>query len=254
MIEAEPVAQPSRQEILYTILAVLFSLIVVLSSLLSVKFFSFPLFTYLVVPVGLITYPLTLFINSSVTEFYGESRARFLVYLGLSMVLVTLAMINLAKVLSPHPDWTMIYNQYGYPDNPFYQAAISSIFGFNIIALLSSMAAFVVSQLLEIRLFGFMKELTRSKHLWARLFVATSTSQIIDTLIMNILLLYCGLKLELNTVIQVCLACYLYKLCFAVFSIPFLYLFNYFFETRIKQKQESSSEAHLIGQLAPKMG
>ncbi len=68
-------------------------------------------------------------------------------------------------------------------------------------------------------LFGFLKELTKGRHLWLRSAVSTWVSQIIDTLVVNVLFLYCGLKLDLEIVLLISLYSYFVKTVFLPLSI-----------------------------------
>lgn len=209
---------------LYAILAVLFSGFLIISNLVTVKFISLPWLSHLIIPCGLVFFPITFFISSLVTELFGESRARFIVYLGLSMCLVSLGVLVLALKFPAHPSWSIIHTQYGYSETSSYNHAFNTLFIFNSIALLSSMFAYAIAQLLDIRIFSFMKELTKGKKLWMRFCTSAVTSQIIDTLVVNVLFLYCGLKLDLGIVIQISLACFLYKVLFIGATVPLLYL------------------------------
>jgi len=213
----------SRKEGLYTFLVALFSTVVLISNLIAVKVCTLPFFEGLALPCGLITYPLTFIIGDLITEIYGGSRARLMVYTGFIMGFLTHGVIMLSVNLPPHPEWVSTLNPFGYTDTESYQTAFASVFGLNGFALGSSVLAYSVSQLLDIRIFGFMKEITQGRYLWLRNGSSTLISQVVDTLVVNILFLYCGLRLDLGLVIQVSLYCYLFKAVVALFSIPLFY-------------------------------
>ncbi len=48
-------------------------------------------------------------------------------------------------------------------------------------------------------------------------------AQIADTLIVNTLVLYWGLKLDLYFVMQICITCYIYKAIFGMCNTPLFY-------------------------------
>ncbi len=213
----------NRREALYLVCVTLFTVIVILSNLITVKMVSVPWLTPYAIPCGLLTYPLTFLLGDLVTEIYGSAKAKFMVYLGFGASLVAHGIVLLALNMPAHPDWVFAYNPYHLGDAAAQQKAFETIFGLNGIAVLSSLAAYGASQLLDINLFGFLKEVTKNKHLWLRNGGSTLISQLTDTLIVNVLLLYCGLKLELNLVIQISLVCYLFKMGFAICNIPLFY-------------------------------
>ena len=54
------------------------------------------------------------------------------------------------------------------------------------------MAAYLVAQYLDIRFFVFWRRLTRGRHLWLRNNASTITSQVLDTAVVNGLLVVMG--------------------------------------------------------------
>lgn len=212
-----------KKENLFLILTSFFTVLVILSNLLAVKLVKVPFFEEIALPAGLLIFPITFLIADLVTEIFGSNKARMMVYLAFGLSLFASAILHLSVMIPPHPAWVSPLNPFGFESSVEYQHAYRSVFGLTGITVLSSMAAYVLSQILDIHLFQFFKQLTGERHLWFRNIASTLTSQIIDTLVVNILLLYCGLKLELNTVIKICLLCYLYKAVFTVANIPLFY-------------------------------
>ena len=213
-----------RKETLYLVLATLFSVIVIVSNLITVKFVAMPFFREYLVPCGLLTYPLTFLVSDLVTEMYGQHKARFMVYLGFSMSVIAHFIIQFAVKLPAHPEWIVAYNPFQFAETGDYQTAFSAVFKPNGIALFSSMAAYVVAQILDIQLFAFLKELTKNRYLWLRNGGSTLVSQVVDTLVVNILFLYCGMKIPLDQVIYISMVCYLYKMFFTLCNVPLFYL------------------------------
>lgn len=228
-------------ERLYLALATLFSVIVIVSNLVTVKLISLP-FTTLAIPCGLVAYPISFLVGDLITEIYGERRAKFIVYVGFAMAMIAFLIIKLALILPPHPQWVSINNSYGFSASSDYQNAFAAIFDINGIALVSSMLGYAAAQLMDIKLFAFLGELTKSKHLWIRNCGSTLASQVIDTLVVNVLLLYCGLKLDLALVIKISLICYIYKGIITVCNIPMFYLAVWGAKKFLGQHQLSFSE------------
>lgn len=214
----------TRREALYLVCVTLFTVIVILSNLITVKMITLPWLTQYALPAGLLTYPLTFLLGDLVTEIYGGAKAKFMIYLGFGASLIAFGIVYFAIKMPAHPDWIAAYNPHHYANAATHQQAFESIFGLNGIAVLSSLAAYGASQLLDINLFGFFKEITKSRHLWLRNAGSTLVSQLTDTLIVNILLLYCGLKMELSAVVQISMFCYFFKVFFTVCNVPLFYL------------------------------
>jgi len=201
----------------------LFTVLVIISNLIAVKLIRLPFFPDTPIPAGLLCYPLTFLISDLVTEIYGEKQARIMVYTAFTMSVISCLFIQLAIYAPIHPFWVERYHPLGYSDSQSYQEAFQAFFGFNLFTLASSMAAYVLSQILDIRLFAFFKQMTHSRHLWLRNIASTLTSQITDTLIVNLLLLYCSLNMDLHTVIRISIVCYCIKAVFTFISLPLFY-------------------------------
>ncbi|MBS4168682.1 queuosine precursor transporter [Parachlamydia sp. AcF125] len=205
-----------------------FCLVVVLSTILSAKLFPAPFSSHLYLPVGMICYPFTFFAGNLVTEIYGSREARFMIYLGFGLALVTHFFIDFAISLPALSHEV--------------QVAFETTFGLNGITIYGSLLAYIVSQSLEIRLFLFIKKLTKGKYLWLRNNGAIVVSQFIDTFIANWILLYMGMKLDIPQTIQIILACYVYKLMLSFCITPLFYGMVYLLKDNLPQPEPASIE------------
>lgn len=213
-----------RREVLYLGLTTFFSVVLILSNLISVKLIQMPFVPHIAVPCGLLIFPLTFFVSDVITEIYGASRARFAIYLGFVMALISHGVIQSSISLPVHPNWALGFNPFGYTDSGAFQKAYYSVFGLNGIAILSSITAYAVAQVLDIRLFVFLKEITHGQHLWIRNLGSTLTSQLVDTFIICTLVFFCGMKMELTAVMDIALVSYAYKTLISVSFTPLFYL------------------------------
>ena len=89
---------------------------------------------------------------------------------------------------------------------------------------LGSMVAYLVSQLIDVQLFGWLRERTSGRHLWLRNNVSTMIAQAIDTAIISVIFLLWGLGMPLETALSVGFSSYLFKLCYALIDTPLCYL------------------------------
>ena len=101
------------------------------------------------------------------------------------------------------------------------------------VAIFGSTVAYLVSQFFDIYLFDVIKRKTKGKHLWLRNNVSTCTSQLLDTFIMDGIVLYFGLGMELKTCFVIGLCVYVYKVIFALLDTPFVYLFTRFLKNKL---------------------
>ena len=209
----------------YIILTTLFSVVLVLTNIIGVKLFQGPFNSNThALTTGIITYPVTFLLTDVVSEIWGAKKANTMVLIGFLMSIVMLLLVQIAIHLPAHPYWVA-------PDNPFeygsvseYQNAFNSVFSVNGKLLFGSMLAYMVAQLLDVRLYHMWKRITKGKYLWIRNNGSTSISQLVDTFIVNSILFYWGFGWEFWQGISVMFTIYCYKLILAAIDTPLIYL------------------------------
>lgn len=205
----------SRKETLYTALVSIFSIVVVLSNLFAAKLIRFP-FVEVGVPAGVITYPLTFLIGDLVTELFGTKHGRWMVYIGLGVSVLAQGLLMLAAWLPAFESHEVAqYNQ---------QAVFDHLFMMNGASLLSSLAAFFLSQLIDVWLYQRIKQLTGDKMLWLRNNVSTLTSQAVDTLLINFCFFVLILNAPLSVALKVSAVSWVFKSIFSISLTPLFYL------------------------------
>jgi uncharacterized integral membrane protein (TIGR00697 family) len=216
-------------EKLFSVMMAAFVVILVLTNIIGVKLFlafpeTFPdgLFGEPVtLTTGLITYPLTFLLTDIVCEVYGRKRATLMVYTGFALSLVTLVLIQIALALPGAPAWPM--GNPNFATVPEMQTAYDSVFTLPGILILASMSAYLVAQLMDVRMFHYWKRLTDGRHLWLRNNASTMVSQMVDTIIVNAIFLGIGLGLGWALVIKIIIASYLCKVVMAALDTPLIY-------------------------------
>lgn len=180
---------------LYSALCVVFSTVVVISNLISVKMVPLP-FDF-AIPAGLFLYPLTFFISDLTTELFGAKKSTQMVYIGLGASLASWGVLALL------PTGTLL-----------------SLGGLRIF---SSLIAYLSAQIAGISLYASLKRITGPRFLWLRNNVSMWGSQIIDTVMIDFLFLYWGLGWSWPSVLPVMLFSFAYKATFSLVSTPLLY-------------------------------
>ena len=138
------------------------------------------------------TYPITFLLTDTVAEIWGQRRAAFMVYAGFFMSFVMMAVLWIAVALPPAAAWT--YPAYATTQES--QLAYEATFSAPGVLVLASMTAYLVAQLIDVRLYHFWWRVTGGKHLWLRNNGSTWISQLVDTIIVNSIFLRFGLDLE----------------------------------------------------------
>ena len=169
--------------------------------------------------VGLIAYPVTFLVTDIISEIYGKIKASQVVTSGLIASFFMLIIITISDAL-PMAAWS-----------PVSSMTFNKVFGLSGVAVFASMAAYLFSQYIDIRLFHFWKKLTNGKHLWLRNNASTIFSQFIDTF--SVLFLLCSFGVINWEMFYILLINgFLFKVFFAAFDTPFFYLAVYFFHKK----------------------
>lgn len=248
----------TRYERIYLVLAATFVTVLLLTNIIGIKLFQAPFKPEFALTTGIITYPLTFLVTDVVSEIYGKKRANFMVVLGFFLSILMLAIIQIALHVAPHAYWapgdggffanlsgesaaTVAAGESAYelmkvqgtesggvrePVAPVdaYQHAFKSVFALNGILLFGSMLAYLVAQLIDVRLYHFWKRLTKGRHLWLRNNGSTWVSQLVDTAIVNSILFYLGFKMDFWIGVQIMATIYVYKMILAAIDTPLIYL------------------------------
>jgi hypothetical protein len=203
-----------QAERLYLILGALFIASLVAGNLIFQKFFYWDFFNFFTfeISVGILPYPITFLITDIISEIYGKKKANQVVIAGLFATVFVLAIVYTANIV-PATEWSPINNE-----------TFNKVFGLTGVAVSASMIAYLLAQLIDIRIYHFWKNLTSGKHLWLRNNASTMTSQFVDTA--SVLLLLCVFgAIEWNRFGQLLLNGFLFKVLVAALDTPLLYLF-----------------------------
>lgn len=204
-------------QMLYQIISAAFCVIIVISNVISAKMVTLPYLDFSI-PAGLIVYPLTFLLSDLVTEFFGAKRAKLMVYIAFAMSLLSFCMIEIALFL---------------PANILEdQNAFRTVLGLSSLRIFSSLTAYVISQIADIQLYALIKKWTSQRFLWLRNNGSTCISQLIDTVVIDIIFLYWGLSMGMKEVLPIMIFSYAYKVFFSLASTPLFYFCVFMIQKR----------------------
>ena len=150
-----------------------------ISRFVDLSFDVFGLTIPMVVAIGVLPYPITFLCTDLISELFGEEKAHDMVWVGLLLNVWVVFLLWLGGVLPGFetlgPDGLPVADEAGRP--PVFFEIRELAFG----AVTASMAAYLVAQFVDVRLFHFWKRLTNGRHLWLRNNASTMTSQLVDT-------------------------------------------------------------------------
>lgn len=202
-----------KAETLFLILTALFVTSLVTSNLIFQKFFYWDPFGlyHFEISVGVIAYPITFLITDIISEVYGQRRAQMVVVAGVFASFFALVIVIISD-MAPATSWSPLTDQ-----------EFNKAFSYTYLAVAASLAAYLFAQFLDVQIFHFWKRLTKGKHLWMRNNFSTFTSQFVDTF--TVLFLLSSFQvLEWNLFGKLLINGFLFKVIFALFDTPFVYL------------------------------
>ncbi len=204
-----------KADILYLALAGLFIASLVVCNLIANKFitvdlgflgFSEPF----IISAGVLPYPITFLITDLLSEFYGRKKTSRVVWVGFLSSFFVLGVLWLG-------------NQFAaIPESPVADGDYDKMFGNSWRVIFASMTAYLMAQLVDVRLFHFWKGLTKGKYLWLRNNASTIMSQLVDTFLV-VLVLFVG-KLSFGQMGDMILDGWLFKALCALIDTPIIYL------------------------------
>jgi queuosine precursor transporter len=160
--------------------------------------------------VGAILYPLTFMLTDLIAEFYGKNRANFCVKLALALNITVALIIAFMDKLNA-TDWSKIDND-----------TFHKVFGLYGVSFLGSIIACYIAQLIDIRIYLWLRKLTGDKYLWIRSNGSTAISLFVDTTTVISFLTIFGV-LPIDKLWLLIFNSYLFKLFFSICSIPLFY-------------------------------
>jgi queuosine precursor transporter len=213
-----PLSPQKKQEAdrLFLMLAGIFIASLVACNLIFQKFFTwspFGIYTF-EISVGIIPYPVTFLVTDIISEIYGRKKANQVVTAGL-VTSIFVFLIIMLSIQAEATNWSPVNNE-----------IFSKVFGLTGISVGASMAAYLIAQYIDIRIFHFWKNLTHGKHLWLRNNGSTILSQLVDTATVLLLLSSAG-AIGWEKFGTLLLNGFLFKVLVALFDTPFFYLFTW---------------------------
>jgi uncharacterized integral membrane protein (TIGR00697 family) len=185
--------------------------------------------------VGQLAFPVTFILTDILNEFYGRRVVRRITILAFCMVGLTFMIVYAAGGMpwwpqTMKPDWTGVTPHEF--DIVFTQATRIQ---------LSSMAAFLTANFVDISVFFLIKRATGNRFLWLRATGSTAISQLIDTIVISALVW--GGKLTFDQYVSVVMTSYLIKLAVAILVTPLLYALHALIENRFGVEPAAPDEA-----------
>lgn len=163
----------------------------------------------LIVPAGIIVFPISYICGDVLTEVYGLRRAHQVIWLGFVCNLLAVGAIYAGQMLPGADLWNA-------------QAAYERILGFSVRLLIASFSAYLVGSLANAVILAWLKVVTGGRWLWLRTISSTIIGEGLDSLIF-IMIAFWGI-LPLNAMLTAVVTQWLFKVVYEAAMTPITYL------------------------------
>jgi len=161
----------------------------------------------IVVPAGVVVFPLSYLFGDVLTEVYGYSETRRVIWLGFFCNLLMVIAIWVGGVLPAPAFWDG-------------QAAYTRILGFAPTLLVASFVAYLIGEFANSFVLAKLKVATKGRWLWSRTISSTVVGQGLDSAVF-ITIAFAGSGADLGSLI---LAQWLFKSAYEIAATPLTYL------------------------------
>ena len=169
-----------------------------------------------VMSIGILPWPIVFITTDLINDYFGEKGVRKLSLITASLIAYTFVILYLAMQI-PAVDGKNLVT-----DTQF-----NGVFGQSMWIIVGSITAFLVSQLIDVTIFHFVKNRTGNKMIWLRSTGSTVISQLFDSFIVLGIAFWMTGKMTTEVFITSAFTGYFVKLIIAILMTPLIYLVHY---------------------------
>jgi queuosine precursor transporter len=225
----------TRGNLLFLVLCSFFVTNVILAEFIGVKVFAlgpalgiapinwsfFGVVGTLDLTAGVMLWPVVFVLTDIINEYFGGKGVRFISWLTTGLIIYAFGFAYLAIHLAPAGWWPGAMQAQGVPDQ---QAAFAALFGQGMWAIGGSITAFLLGQLIDVRIFHAIRRRTGERWMWLRATGSTLISQCIDTFVVLYIMFVLGPQhWPLDRFFAIGCVNYLYKVIIALLMTPVIY-------------------------------
>ncbi|WP_396176710.1 queuosine precursor transporter [Flavobacterium sp.] len=178
-----------------------------------------------VMSIGILPWPIVFITTDLINDYFGEKGVRKLSLITASLIVYTFVILYLAMQI-PAVDGKNLVTD----------AQFNGVFGQSMWIIVGSITAFLVSQLIDVTIFHFVKNRTGNKMIWLRSTGSTVISQLFDSFIVLGIAFWMTGKMTTEVFITSAFTGYFVKLIIAILMTPLIYLGHSLIEKYIQEK------------------
>jgi uncharacterized integral membrane protein (TIGR00697 family) len=163
--------------------------------------------------VGILPWPIVFITTDLINEYFGEKGVKKLTLITASLIGYCFVLLYFALQLPAVQGAGLVTD-----------AQFNGVFGQSMWIIVGSIAAFLVSQLIDVTVFHFLKNKTGNRMIWLRSTGSTVISQLFDSFIVLGIAFWLTGKMSTEVYIASAFTGYFVKLIIAVCLTPVIYL------------------------------
>jgi len=212
----------SKKDTVYVVLAGIFITNAVVAELIGGKLIHVG---SAVMSIGILPWPIVFVTTDLINEYFGEKGVRKLSLITASLIAYTFIILFLAMQIPAVKGANLVTD-----------AQFKGVFGQSMWIIVGSITAFMVSQLIDVTIFHFVKNRTGNKMIWLRSTGSTVISQLFDSFIVLGIAFWMTGKMTTEVFIVSAFTGYFVKLIIAILLTPLIYLGHSLIEKYIHSK------------------
>jgi uncharacterized integral membrane protein (TIGR00697 family) len=191
---------------------------------------------------GVLLWPLEFVITDIVNEFFGPKAVWRISITAVILITYAFLMYYLAIGIPPADVWIASSQKQGVPN---IQDSFNAIFGQSMRIIIGSLVAFMVSQVVDVKVFHQIKKRTGNKYLWLRATGSTLVSQLVDSYI--VLFIAFSSYFTWQQILAIGMMNYIYKFTVAIVLTPLIYLVEKRIERYVGHETAHKMKAAAMG-------
>jgi len=177
--------------------------------------------------IGVIIWPLVFVTSDILNEYFGKKGVRRISFISAGVILYSSIITFSATRMPPAQFWLDTNRTFGSGGNFDINLAYNVVFSQGIGIVIGSIAAFLVSQLIDVYVFHYLRSITEHRFLWLRTTGSTIVSQLIDSFLILFIAFFVLGNWTFKQVLDVGIVQYLYKIGVAIILTPLIYLAHF---------------------------
>lgn len=209
----------SKKDTVYLILAGIFITNAVVAELIGGKLIQIGPF---IMSLGILPWPIVFITTDIINEHFGKEGVKKLSYITAGLIAYCIIILFIGTKIPAFITKETVNDEQYY-----------AVFGQSMFIMVASIIAFLVSQLIDVSVFWFLRNKTGKKMIWLRSTGSTLISQLIDSFIVSGIAFWLTGKITTSQYLNMSLTGYTFKLMLAILLTPLIYLGHHLIEKYI---------------------